>query len=327
MPPGPWLFTGGLENYPYLIDDIAGERPLWGNPGPVLERVRDPVRVASALSRCHLPCPAISWEAPPPKEAHRWLLKPRRGAGGQGIKFWRPDEKFSPGCYWQEFIEGEAVAAMYLGQQDRTCSFLGLTRQLVGEPWLHAAPFQYCGSIGPLPWTPTMDESLKQLGQALVGEFALRGLFGVDCILRDNVPWPVEVNPRFPASAELFDLNFSDSLIADHIGCFARQTSPQSGSDPGGKSRGLNAQGSWAKAILYAREDLVFPAVGLWSMALKNVGAWNADPWFADIPAPGMPISAGSPVLTFFSRGHSPGASRQILQEIAGDLDRELFWR
>ena len=27
-PPGPWLFTGGLENHPKLIDRIACDRPV-----------------------------------------------------------------------------------------------------------------------------------------------------------------------------------------------------------------------------------------------------------------------------------------------------------
>src|SRR5205807_493928 len=34
--PGPWLYTGGLENRPELIDELARRRqPLWGNPAPV----------------------------------------------------------------------------------------------------------------------------------------------------------------------------------------------------------------------------------------------------------------------------------------------------
>src|SRR5438128_59838 len=30
-PPGPWMYTGGLENYPTLVDEWSVHRPLLGN--------------------------------------------------------------------------------------------------------------------------------------------------------------------------------------------------------------------------------------------------------------------------------------------------------
>src|SRR5436305_1386644 len=30
-PPGPWMYTGALENHPRLIERLARDRPLWGN--------------------------------------------------------------------------------------------------------------------------------------------------------------------------------------------------------------------------------------------------------------------------------------------------------
>src|SRR5687767_10917006 len=49
FPPSPWMYTGGLENYPELVDQIAAERPLLGNSGSVLREVRDPFKLAAAL--------------------------------------------------------------------------------------------------------------------------------------------------------------------------------------------------------------------------------------------------------------------------------------
>src|SRR5207249_9264748 len=84
-------------------------------------------------------------------------------------------------------------------------AFLEVTRQLVGEPWLHAAPFHYCGSIGPLPLSESLWRKFWRIGTVLAKAFRLRGLFGVDCVLRDGIPWPVEVNPRYPASVEVLE--------------------------------------------------------------------------------------------------------------------------
>src|SRR5437879_3212295 len=41
-PRAPWIYTGGLENYPSLVDKLAAIRPLMGNSGCVLRAVRDP---------------------------------------------------------------------------------------------------------------------------------------------------------------------------------------------------------------------------------------------------------------------------------------------
>ena len=53
-PPGPWMYTGGLENHPRLVARIAARRPLLGNPADVLRRVRDPGEVKAALYRAGL---------------------------------------------------------------------------------------------------------------------------------------------------------------------------------------------------------------------------------------------------------------------------------
>src|SRR5207249_6228704 len=132
-----------------------GIRPLWGNDRDVLVQARSPERVASLLGQADVPCPAVRrvGDVVPPG---RWLIKPLAGAGGVGIQFLAgdPPRAAPQRCYLQQFIEGDSCGAAYLGDGQR-CQLLGMTRQLVGTPWLHARAFRYCGSIGPLelePW-------------------------------------------------------------------------------------------------------------------------------------------------------------------------------
>src|SRR6516162_6995898 len=35
LTPGPWMYTGALENRPDLVEAMSRRRPLWGNPAPV----------------------------------------------------------------------------------------------------------------------------------------------------------------------------------------------------------------------------------------------------------------------------------------------------
>src|SRR5438128_300714 len=72
--PGPWMYTGGLENHPGLVRRMARRRPLWGNDGDVLEAARHPATLCEAAGDAGLPGPRVLL---PPAEPSggRWLVK------------------------------------------------------------------------------------------------------------------------------------------------------------------------------------------------------------------------------------------------------------
>src|SRR6516162_1742358 len=43
---GPWVYTGGLENRPFLVHKMARRRKLWGNDRDALLEARSPFAVA-----------------------------------------------------------------------------------------------------------------------------------------------------------------------------------------------------------------------------------------------------------------------------------------
>jgi predicted ATP-grasp superfamily ATP-dependent carboligase len=330
-PEAPWIYTGGLENYPALVSRLARSRPLWGNDAPVLRAVRSPATLYRILRDHGIPCPPTCTRPPGPRDG-RWLVKPVAGAGGAGIRFWagRPP-RGNKRVYYQQFIEGDPCSAVYVGAR-----LIGASVQLIGEPWLHARPFQYCGSLSGLPQT-LLPENLARLGTVLAEAAGLRGLFGVDFIQRDGVAWPVEINPRYTASVEVVELAQGMSLLANHCRAFDpaihlapcprglgfQPDQPEwSGYKPNLRGEERTVVG---KAILFARAALTFPADGPWQDALRHPpGPWDM-PRFADIPHPGDRIEAGRPVLTFFAAADSHGGCRAALQETARDLDRRLY--
>jgi predicted ATP-grasp superfamily ATP-dependent carboligase len=313
-PHGPWMYTGALENRPGLVEKTARQRPLWGNSADVLRQVRDPLAVYKMLTAANVPCPRIGGD-----HSARWLQKPIAGAGGKGISPWT-GSKVRRGHYLQEIIEGDSCAAVYVANKGRA-ELVGVTLQLVGQSWLHAGPFQYCGSIGPLQLEAELQRAFLRLGNALATGFSLQGLFGVDCIVRDNIPWAVEINPRYTASIEVLELATRSSVLLKH----ARVFDP---SFPARDSRPENASGTptiIGKAILFARVPLTFPQEGPWFNALTKKTDFWAMPAFADIPTPGQPIAARQPILTLFARDDSIAGCRIQLQQLAADLDRLLF--
>jgi predicted ATP-grasp superfamily ATP-dependent carboligase len=322
--PGPWMYTGGLENWPGLVRRMAERRPLWGNDAAALGRCRNPWFVCRALRTAGLPAPAVRRRAP---SSGRWLVKPLGGSGGRGIRFWdqssaAPGRRRAPVCF-QKFIDGTPVAAVYVADGERS-RLLGVTRQLVGQSFLHAAPFHYCGSIGPLLPPEDLRRQLERLGDVLAARCGLRGLFGVDGVLRGGAFWPVEINPRYTASVEVLEHARGLRALAEHAHVFIHgalaPAKPQAAPLP--------SPGSFiGKAILFARAALVFPAEGPWQDELRSPTPLYEVPAYADIPAAGQPVEAGRPILTFFARADSAAACEDALRRTAADLDRRLFGR
>jgi predicted ATP-grasp superfamily ATP-dependent carboligase len=293
FPPGPVLYTGGLENSPHVIRELAAQRELWGNPPEVLARVRDPYTLFPALEEAGFATPRLVPPGEPCPTEGRWLRKPLRSGGGLGIRFARAGEAASPDHYFQEFIDGVPMSAVFID-----CDLFGVTEQFIGEPWLHAKKFAYCGNIGPALIPAQAAETLLRIGRAIA---ELRGAWGIDFILADDVPYCHEVNPRYTASTEVLEHATGSAIYR-----MATTEKP------------VTAVG---KAIYYAPHAVRFPQSGPWDADLTG----DFDPWripgFADIPEPGGVIDAGHPVLTFFATGSTPAEVRERLQSRAAELD------
>lgn len=317
---GPWMYTGGLENRPFLVRKMARRRPLWGNDQGALLAARSPFVVADLLRKARLPAPAV-W-GPGDRftaSARRWLVKPLAGSGGSGIHFLgdAATATVDPArCYLQEYLEGEPRAAVFVGD-GRSAQLLGATRQLVGKPWLNAAPFHYCGSVGPLALTADETRALARLGSLLAAGCRLRGLFGIDGVWRNGALWPVEINPRYTASVEVIEYATELRALQWHAHVFE----PKRSRDPAP----FAPTSCIGKAILFARQSLDFPLDGPWAAGLTE--PWHPEqlPSFADIPPTDTRIEAGKPILTIFARATTPAACEAALEQTAAAVESLLF--
>jgi predicted ATP-grasp superfamily ATP-dependent carboligase len=318
-PADPWIYTGGLENYPQLIERLALLRPLYGNGADTLRRVRDPWQVAVALDQHGLARPVLASDPDRLPVDGTWLRKRRRSAGGLQVSVWRGDDsamtdtacETSADYYYQQHIEGLPCSAIYVAAGGQMV-LVGVTEQLLGGAWAgqckseptRADDFRYAGSTGPLPLDDALRDRFRQIGQALAAEFPLVGLFGVDCILADQVPWPIEVNPRYTASIEIIERASGVPLIGWHVEACCSGRLPMSLVPADGQF--------WGKAILFARQDLVIgDALSDYVAATPQRDAF---PLFADIPTTGCPLSAGQPILTVFACGESLEEVRRELR-------------
>jgi len=320
---GGWMYTGALENSPDLLERMAAVRPLLGCGADVVRRVRDPLGLSAALARWGISAPQTALD---PREVPRdgsWLRKPLRSAGGHHIERFddRSAEHLERKWYYQRFIEGAPHSAVYVAAQ-QTAALVGVTRQLVGLSWTRAAPFSYCGSIGPLCLDPDLIEAIEKIGARLAHEFDLQGLFGVDLIVAGREAWPIEVNPRYVASVEVLEWASGQSAVGLHVEACARSGTPDIMRP---------ASGLCGKAVIYAQTAMRVSAAHSEWMIQQNMKA-NSDghgfrgwPPFADIPQPETNVRARAPLVTLFARGANEAEVLADLQARMRMVEQRLY--
>ena len=176
-----------------------------------------------------------------------------------------------------------------------------MTEQLIGVDWLNALPFRYAGNIGPAEISDAVRDNLHRIGSAIGHGCGLLGLFGVDFILADGRPWLVEVNPRYTASIEVFELATGRPFLSEHAAAFDGSIVVSPGAVLPGRMVG--------KGILYASHDLVVP----------NLDALDKSIRIADVPHAGEVIQKGWPVSDDSCRG---GFAARLYKhaELAGEV-------
>ncbi len=322
--PSAWMYTGALENHPELIDQMAWIAPLWGNPADVLTRVRSPTELVYALTTNGLLFPETRTSSDGLPLDGTWLAKTYSGASGSGVKVLSTEygsslaTRHSPlATYFQRHIPGTPAAAVFVAAEG-TATLIGLTRQLIGCEWLGAHGFQFAGSIGPLTISKTALTTITEIGNTLVQNFELIGLFGVDFILSSEDVWTVEVNPRYTASVEIVERCTGIRAIAAHAA--ACTDSPDFHSPLATRHSPHSSHG---KATLFARRDItITPELADWSLTEAIRTPW---PTLADVSVAGTKIDAGRPILTVFAEGATVDDVERNLRNRVDELEQQIY--
>ncbi len=176
---------------------------------------------------------------PQPSPLERWLIKPRFGTGGIGIRWWSPgsaaDDPDADGDPedLQQWVAGRPLGVCYFARRRRgqrltrlLGAFDGLTHRKHRDwRWL------YGGSLGPRRLPTACGEQLSRLGAEVASTFGLLGLFNIDLIRRrDGSLVLLEINPRYSASMELLRIPSTNekpgdaaSLIDWHLAAYEEQ--------------------------------------------------------------------------------------------------------
>ncbi len=293
-----FIYTGAMENHLDVLQQLQARHKLLGNSVKVCRAVRDPQLLKDCWEKAGIMHPEtlVTGSKTPPGN---WLLKPLRGSGGHGIQSCK-DKVTGKGdaFYLQQYIDGESRAAVFVGN-GTACRLAGVTRQLIGETFLNAAKYAYCGSIGPLDIDQAEREQWQAMGDALCQSFSLEGIFCVDAIKAEGDIYPVEVNPRYSASVEVLERALDLPLLKIHSEACKGKLNLQL----------KQAKNVMAKAYLFAGSRLRSPRE-VSQIYVDTDGLSES----ADIPVPGTMIEAGHPVMTVFAAAATAEAALEELK-------------
>jgi predicted ATP-grasp superfamily ATP-dependent carboligase len=295
------VYLSPFENHRRGVEVLAERRALWGNPPDVLRRVRDPFLVAGSLRRQGFATPITRVDVPPElANTREWLVKPFRSGGGHGVRRWANGERVSPGHYAQERISGAPASLVFVAAGGRAVA-LGLSHQLIGDEAFGGSGFRYCGNVlassDDVVLTDRVADVAIELADRVTETFGLVGLNGIDCIVHNEVPYIIEVNPRWCASMELVECHYGVSMFGVHAAACGDGALPDF--DLLRARRGRSAIG---KAIVFARDDIT----------MGDTRSWLTDATVRDVPKPGERIVAGQPICTVFAEAE--GIERCVTQ-------------
>lgn len=332
LSPTPWIYVGALENEPELIAAISRQHPLLGNSPEVLQRVRNPFWIERTLRDGKLPALQNIAEDDLPPSGKQWLKKPLRSGGGIGIRLWngaRHDGDLKG--YFQERRAGRSISAIFIATS-LGVHFIGASEQLIGLEAGAPSEFGYAGSIGPIEVSRNTSHWIQQIGTLLANESGLRGLFGCDFILVDDVPWLTEINPRYTASVEVLERAISWPLLKWHVlACLNNMA--QLDRELPLTDGALESMAPTSRKTIVGKR-IVFSANDSVAIELeKRVAAdscrpnsiWrmnNEDSSLADIPAPQSPLFAGWPICTVFACETTVAECRKVLELRANAISR-----
>jgi predicted ATP-grasp superfamily ATP-dependent carboligase len=316
-------YLSPFENHPGAIQRLAANRRLLGNAPDVLRRARDPIAVADTFARCGFTVPlAIRHLGRPLPPGRRWLLKRLASGGGTHIREWLPTGvptaapqaghvPVGRGRYLQEVIDGVPGSIAFVAAGGRAVP-IGLSRQLSGDAAFGAAGHRYCGSIRLAPGDAFADRTRSiavQLADCAALELGLVGVNGIDFIVRDDVPVPIEINPRWSGSMELAERDAPGAIFEAHARACVDGTLPvpESFALPTGAP-------AWGKAIVFATG----------AVTTGDTRTWLHDGWRRDVPRPGTRIAAGQPICTVFAEGGDAARCQAALAARAAAVFEEL---
>lgn len=265
------VYGSGFE---YHVETLAYLEQDWrvlGNSAEMLRQLQDKAAFFAQMAALTIRCPETVFSAP--ANGGDWLVKPMQGAGGLMIARYDPRDDIGSSTtgYWQRYLKGQAMSALFVACHGQV-RLLGFNRQ-----WTTAIDakqaFVFAGIRNCAELSQAHQQLLLDWLAKLVLVYPLQGLGSLDFMLADDRCYLLEINPRIPASAQLY----GETIFSLHVRACLGELGECALIEPKGYQ------------ILYARKPFRVPAV------------FNWPEWTVDRPEAGSIIGKGEPICSIIA--------------------------
>ncbi|MFK7815788.1 MAG: ATP-grasp domain-containing protein [Gammaproteobacteria bacterium] len=283
------FFDAAIESNSELLE-IINIHPVLGNSSRVIESVKNAEIFFSKLDQYSIPHPKITFNSSSNLLSDdAWLLKHAHGTGGVGVTPINADVVMPENVYFQKKLDGVCFSITFLanGNDIYALGFNTLWHESLGI----SMPYAYAGAINQVKLDDSLQKAALKYTKVLIKEFELVGLNSIDFIYANDSIYVLEINPRIPATYELYESKYGE-LIEQHIQACLHQILPKTRSKPLLR----------AHAIVYAPTEIMIPGDMSWPL------------WAADRPQSQEVIKKFEPVCSIFAGGKNTAQACEMIK-------------
>lgn len=289
------IYGSGLESYPETLVFLESCLTVLGNAPEVFETLHDKPVFFSRLDALAVPYPEVVYREP--SDAGDWLIKPMRGQGGQGIKFYDRHLKINFTGYWQKHQAGLQYSILFIADGLKFVP-VGFNRQWTvnlgaGREFIFSGISNHCAL------THEAQSEVTRWLEKIVPAFGLKGLNALDFIDTSEQLKVLEINPRPSASMQLYDAD----LLLRHIQACRGDLLAYPGLQEDYR----------AFQVVYAARSVSVPCAFEWPVECR------------DLPKSGAIISTGQPVCSIIARHSSAQQLQALLRNSQQTLLNKLY--
>ena len=269
-----WTYSAGFEQMPVQQKHFLKVGECLGNKPTVMQLLASPTNFFDHLDRLSIAYPSVSLMCP--AKTNGWLSKAIGGCGGAGVQFANDaGDEVSPG-YYQKFIQGALCSLTFLAN--------GSDVQIIGvnkiEP-VNATrgDFRFSQALSGFDPGKKQYQEMIRVAKKLTVALQLRGANGLDFVLTDDHALLLELNPRPPATLELYEQVLPGGGFHCHLlACEGQLPSVAEHTSLSGCR------------VLYVHNEI-------------EIGHVDWPDWCSDRPVPGSILAAGSPLCILHAGG------------------------
>ncbi|XRO75442.1 ATP-grasp domain-containing protein [Methanocaldococcus sp. 28A] len=208
------------------------------------------------------------------------VLKPIYGSGGGVIKLNLKDFSNELICnikfpiIAQEYIRGKSFSANFIGN-----TFITFNKQIIIKG-------MYAGNLTPYLNLPN---KFIEIFSEVIEAFGLKGMNGIDFLIKDNEPCIVDINPRILGTFETIELSASQNLAKALLN--------------NKYTKDIKLKETYIKRILFAKEKII-----------ANISKRD---FVYDIPKKNAVIEKGEPIATVIAKENIKSIINSVYKECA----------